>query len=297
MPFLETYYLIDFENVNEDGLSGSENLGIHDHVYLFSTKNAPKISIEKLTSFNSADLSSHEVPVGNQSLDMHLVSYLGYLIGKNENNKFKYIIISKDTGYDNIISFWKTHSGLDITRRNRIAATQEKLPAKTTRSKKSNNNYKEKKTTITSTSKTKSQLNTEVQRVISKAGYDQTIISATASIVVKCYGKNQFADQVKKELSNTYSNYADVYEIIKPVIIKYSTSQTSNTNMTTQLNSKIQKLLSGAGFANDIINPIASLVSRHYKEKNGKQTIYSAIIAKYGQKRGLNIYNHIKNSF
>lgn len=34
MPSLETYYLIDFENVNEDGLSGSENLGIHDHIYL-----------------------------------------------------------------------------------------------------------------------------------------------------------------------------------------------------------------------------------------------------------------------
>lgn len=65
MPSLETYYLIDFENVNEDGLSGSENLRIHDHVYLFSTKNAPKISIESLTGFNSADFSSHEVPAGN----------------------------------------------------------------------------------------------------------------------------------------------------------------------------------------------------------------------------------------
>lgn len=27
MPSLETYYLVDFENVNEDGLVGAEKLG------------------------------------------------------------------------------------------------------------------------------------------------------------------------------------------------------------------------------------------------------------------------------
>lgn len=273
MPSIETYYLIDFENVNEDGLSGCENLGIHDHVYLFSTKNAPKISIEKLTCLNSTDLSSHEVPAGNQSLDMHLVSYLGYLIGKNTNNKCKYVIISKDAGYDNIISFWKTHNSSDITRRNRISATQGKLSSK------------------------KIQLNTEIQRALSKAGYPQSVINKTASIVGKLYGTHPFSDNVEKELSNTYGNYADVYEVVRPIIAKYSTSRTKTANTTTQLNSQIQKILSGAGFANDIINPIASLVSKHHKEQNGKQTIYRAIIAKYGQKRGLNIYNHIKNSF
>ena len=38
MPSVETYYLVDFENVHEDGLSGSEKLGSHDHVHLFFTK-------------------------------------------------------------------------------------------------------------------------------------------------------------------------------------------------------------------------------------------------------------------
>lgn len=71
MPSTETYYLIDFENVNEDGLSGAGNLGSHDHVHLFFTKNASKISIEKLTNLNCANLFSHEIPIGNQSLDMH----------------------------------------------------------------------------------------------------------------------------------------------------------------------------------------------------------------------------------
>ncbi len=39
MPSMETYYLIDFENVNESGLSGAEKLVGCDHVHLFFTEN------------------------------------------------------------------------------------------------------------------------------------------------------------------------------------------------------------------------------------------------------------------
>ena len=123
MPSMETYYLIDYENVHEDGLSGSDKLNGHDHVHLFYTKNAAKISIEKLTSLNSADLSSHEAPTGSQSLDMHLVSYLGYLIGTNINKECKYFIISKDTDYDNIIAFWKTQTNSSILKQCLITYT------------------------------------------------------------------------------------------------------------------------------------------------------------------------------
>ena len=44
---------------------------------------------------------------------------------------------------------------------------------------------------------------------------------------------------------------------------------------------------------NDIVNYVASLVCKHHDEKNAKQLIYRAIISKYGQAQGLNIYNHI----
>lgn len=295
MPSVETYYLIDFENVHEDGLSGSENLNSHDHVHLFSTKNAPKISFETLTHLNSADLSSHEIPVGNQSLDMHLVSYLGYLIGINANRQYRYVIISNDKDYDNIIAFWKTQNSSDITRRNRIAGTTKKGASKTTDTAKSANTAQpNNKSTVTPINK--SQLNTEIQRTVSNAGYTKNTINKVASIVVKHYGEDQFANNVHNELRNTYTNYSDIYKIIKPIINKYSSTMTKKTNATTQLNCAIQKLLSNAGFTSDIINSVASVVSKHYNDKNGKQTIYRAIVAKYGQGRGLNIYNHIKNS-
>ena len=57
MSNVETYYLIDFENVNNAGLICSRHLDYHDHIHIFSTKNAPKISIEILSNFHSVDYS------------------------------------------------------------------------------------------------------------------------------------------------------------------------------------------------------------------------------------------------
>lgn len=295
MLAIETYYLVDFENVHEDGLSGSEHLGSHDHVHLFSTKNAPKISIEKLTHLNSTNLFTHEIPTGNQSLDMHLVSYLGYLIGAN-NSDCKYIIISQDTDYDNIISFWKDYNNSHITRQNQIEISKSNVSSKTTGSANSIGAANIKPKTIT-IPQTKCQLNTEVQLALSKAKYNKAAINKTASIVVKHYGESQFASNVHNELKDNYTNYSDIYQVVKPIISRYSSTATQGVNTTTELNSAIQKLLSKAGFTSDVINHVASLVSRNYKEENGKQYVYRSIIAEYGQTQGLNIYNHVKKHF
>lgn len=283
MSSVETYYLIDFENVHEDGLSGSEKLGSHDHVHLFSTKNAPKISFEKLTTFNSSDLYSHEVPVGDQSLDMHLVSYLGYLIGTNTDSKCRYVIISKDTGYDNIISFWKNQEAVSVTRQEKISSAQNTIKTSGTPSQSN-------KVTV---SKRKVQLNAEVQREISNAKYPQSTINGVASIVVKHYGEDSFAMNVYNELRESYAEYVDLYKLVIPIIIRYSIPITEPPK-SAKNHQEVQKILSKAGFGSDTISYADSLISKYGNEKNGKQTIYRSIVAKYGQKRGLNIYNHIK---
>ncbi len=48
------------------------------------------------------------------------------------------------------------------------------------------------------------------------------------------------------------------------------------------------------GGSNDIIKYVASTVVKNLGMKNGKQQIYRTVIAKYGQNKGLTIYNHIK---
>ena len=97
-------FLIDFENVHEKGLEGIGDLSEDDAVHLFYTKNASKISLDILSEVRAA-LAFHKVNVGKQSLDMQLVSYLGYLIG-TVGREPEYIIISNDTGFGNTLSFW-----------------------------------------------------------------------------------------------------------------------------------------------------------------------------------------------
>ena len=97
-------FLIDFENVHEKGLEGIGELSQNDAVHLFYTKNASKISLDILSEVK-ASLAFHKVNVGKQSLDMQLVSYLGYLIG-TVGHEPEYIIISNDTGFGNTLSFW-----------------------------------------------------------------------------------------------------------------------------------------------------------------------------------------------
>ncbi len=292
MSIVETYYLIDFENVHEDGLSGSEKLGKYDHVHLFSSKNAPKISIEKLTRFNSVDLSFHEIPVGNQSLDMHLVSYLGYLIGINANNKYKYVIISNDSDYDKIISFWKNKNKSLVIRQNKISNLSN-----TQNQAKQQTSFDDKaicsSTINTDFSKKKTQLNSNIQRAVSSAGYSAPTSNKVASIVVKHYGEDKVLSNVHNELRNKYSDYLNLYNIIKPLITQFLPSNTKNAANPSNQN-EIQKTLSKAGFDNNIMVYITNVISKHRNDKNNKNMIYKSLIAKYGQIQGLNIYNHIK---
>lgn len=218
---------------------------------------------------------------------MHLIAYLGYLIWKNSLQKCKYIIVSKDNDYDNVISFFKEFTSSIITRQPKITSMPQKTSVTT-------------KTTSTSYKKTspslKTQLNTEIQRSISTSGYDKTVSNTVASIVSKHYGNERFLNNVHNELRATYTDYIEIYQIIKPIIIKYSPDTMVQASSTSILNRKIQQTLSKASCNSEIISFVASLVCKHYKENNAKQIIYRAIIAKYGQKQGLNIYNHIKKN-
>ncbi|MDD6345771.1 MAG: hypothetical protein PUA51_06100, partial [Oscillospiraceae bacterium] len=59
-------------------------------------------------------------------------------------------------------------------------------------------------------------------------------------------------------------------------------------------NNGIIQLLSKAGFKSDIVGYVASTVVKNVGVKNGKQQIYTNLTSKYGQNKGLNIYNQIK---
>lgn len=114
---IESYYLVDYENVGCSGLTGCEKLAGSDHIIIFFTQNARKIDMAEIANHGSAELKMIEIPAGKQSVDIHIGSYLGYLAGQKKCN---IVIISNDTDYDNVIEFWKKELSISISRKEKI---------------------------------------------------------------------------------------------------------------------------------------------------------------------------------
>lgn len=125
-------YLIDFENVHDDGLEGIRALSQEDKVIIFYGIKIKSISFDRHVEIMSTRAHVEYLKtnkVAKNYLDFQLATYLGYVIGKGE--KGPVYIISKDTGYDSIVDYWKSHS-IKIERQNSIQGENNaaKQPAK-----------------------------------------------------------------------------------------------------------------------------------------------------------------------
>ena len=100
-------YLIDYENVTENGLSHVKDLTADDRVILFYSSQIKNISFEKHVEIAQCPAAFEYIKIsktGKNYLDFQLSTYLGFLIGREPVEKI--YIITKDTGYDSIIDFW-----------------------------------------------------------------------------------------------------------------------------------------------------------------------------------------------
>lgn len=255
----ETYYLVDFENVGLKGLEGAEKLTAQDHVHLFSTRNAPKINTATLAHFNGTNLMVHEVPARSQSVDMHLVSFLGFLLGCLDPIP-SIVILSNDTDYDNIVQFWKAERDISVTRRDRF---EEAQPAAVKR--------------------------TPVKA--KAAGKPAAKEKAAVTVREKASGKEK---STAKEKSPATKEQSPAKETTPAAKEKTSTAKAVEPKDKTAVNNTVLKTLSAAKYDNEIVSFCASQVTKLFAEKNGKQLIYRSIIKQYGQEKGLDIYRHIK---
>ena len=267
----ETYYLVDFENVGLKGLEGARSLTKGDWVHLFSTRNAPKINTATLANFNATNLLVHEVPAKSQSVDMHLVSYLGYLLGSCEDTP-EIVILSNDTDYDDIVSYWKKEKGVIIKRRESILAEAPKPAAKPARAKR----------TVTAKKAAKEEKpQAEEKSAVPEKTQQKTKRTATAK------------KAAKEEKPQTEEKPA------APEKAQQKTKRTAKVKTVepedkTALNNAVLKVLSNAKYDNETVSFAASLVTKNFAEKGGKQIIYRTIISKFGQERGLAIYRYIQ---
>ena len=101
-------YLIDFENVASEGLSGITYLAPEDEVIIFYSNNSNRLSMKMhiLIGKSVCKCNYFEVTVGGKNaLDHQISTWLGYLIGTRAAER-NYYIVSKDMGYKFVASFW-----------------------------------------------------------------------------------------------------------------------------------------------------------------------------------------------
>ncbi|MBQ7256363.1 MAG: hypothetical protein IJS60_01550 [Abditibacteriota bacterium] len=117
---MKTFYLIDYENLNKkEYYEGCEKIDREDSVIVFYSKDSLSIGLDVISKLNRPEILKVEKgKAGDQSLDKHLLSYLGFIIGQNSYNKdINYVILSKDKGFDLVIDFWVAKGNYNITRK------------------------------------------------------------------------------------------------------------------------------------------------------------------------------------
>jgi len=222
--------------VGVKGLEGADDLKSDDYVHLFSTRNAPKITTAILAKFNSINFKVHEVPVKKQSVDMHLVTYLGYLIGVNGTSS-NYIIISKDNDYQNIAKYWKNENNITVTiQDNFIMNTSNSNSGKSTikntkspNAQSTANSPKSKNKEINNKELKNKELNnfkTVLRNALKKYGFPNNNTNKIIKIVSNHYGNEKFLMLVHNELQKTFEEHSNIYDVIKDV---YNTASSNGT--------------------------------------------------------------------
>lgn len=116
------HYFIDFENVHCDGFAGIEEIDKDVIIYLLYTDTCKNISLDVLEKVIEKEIriKMYKTETGKNALDFQLSSLLGYTIKEHEGMEDEYFIISKDTGYDAVVEFWK-HRDIKIFRAHDIS--------------------------------------------------------------------------------------------------------------------------------------------------------------------------------
>ncbi len=108
----KTYY-IDSENVGDSWIELLQK-DPDSRFLIFYTGHSPRIDYSHAISLMNAEKKPKFIRCyeGNNGLDFQLVSYLGYQLCLGEKDA---VIVSDDTGFDTVISFW-TERGMSISR-------------------------------------------------------------------------------------------------------------------------------------------------------------------------------------
>lgn len=238
---METYYLVDFENVHSEGMKNIYLLSTEDYVYIFYTKNSSNINLD-IVFTHTTNVVGHKVSDGTESLDKHLVSYLGYLLGIDCNKKNKYIIVSKDKGFDRIIEFWKEKGFGNISRQECLPKPKgSQQTSSTSKSADNSKVTKEKAESEKFSGDKRCELNIYIQQELVNMGYTTETANTSCKCVIKhCNDErplNGIHNELKKEFNDCEDLYKDVKKLFNGFVSKNKTvNNDQNSNNGKKLN-------------------------------------------------------------
>ena len=308
-------YLIDFENVHEEGFASLGRLGDRDAVYCFFTKNVAKISMAALAGMRSGQLHFIEAESGKQSLDLALVSYLGYLIGTVPNEQC-YEIVSNDNGFSKAADFWNKHRpGIRVRVRKtvdqaKLAAAAELKPARKGRASKSAKAVTAAAAAPSAETKPAAETRTNpapeakpapapaakptaapAQKNAASAAADNTPAKEAApAAAAKPAPKTKPAARpapAKKEASAPKT-------VPAPETAEANAAPAVKEAPAARPAPEAVAALAAAGIEASVAEFLLTEAEKHREDKNIKQLVYRAVVKKYGQKKGTEIYNTAK---
>jgi hypothetical protein len=127
-------YLIDYENVNKNGLNGVKKLSERDTVIIFVGNNNFDMPVETVMAIihTPAQIRIKKMKkTADNYLDFQLATCLGGLISDSTDEE--YFIISNDRDFESVIDYWKNNNAsVTIKQQSAIAPTIETASAPAT---------------------------------------------------------------------------------------------------------------------------------------------------------------------
>ena len=106
------YFLIDYENVKNMGMRGSEYLGLSDHVIIFYSNCTPTMEMRHLNNIQNSGCGFEICELltkRKNGLDFYIATKVGELFGAERCKNA--VLISNDTGFQAVRDFWQERSG------------------------------------------------------------------------------------------------------------------------------------------------------------------------------------------
>lgn len=308
-------YLIDFENVHEEGFASLGRLGDRDAVYCFFTKNVAKISMAALAGMRSGQLHFIEAESGKQSLDLALVSYLGYLIGTVPNEQC-YEIVSNDNGFSKAADFWNKHRpGIRVRVRKTVDQAKQAAAAELKPARKGRTSKSAKAVTAAAAApsvETKPAAETRTNPAPEAKPAPTPAAKPTAAPAQKNAASAAADNTPAKEAAPAAAAKPapETKPAARPAPAKKEASapktvpapETAEANAAPAVKEapaarpapEAVAALAAAGIEASVAEFLLTEAEKHREDKNIKQLVYRAVVKKYGQKKGTEIYNTAK---